>query len=112
MNNNDKKLICKDCGEEFIFKSYITEEDFSKENKEEGKQLLLKREELNKKIMKLKADGKISEIQMLEPSFLLVERLIVVLSNGNSQEAYKYNDLNYEPSRCSDCRRKLKEKTI
>lgn len=111
MNDNlkDKTIICKDCGEEFIFKAEITEKDFSELNLKEGKDLLSIRTFLEEKIENLISNGKSLEAQELQKELNILERKIISLSNGNSQEAYALYGFTNEPARCPDCRRKIKE---
>ena len=111
MNDNlkDKTIICKDCGEEFIFKAKITEKDFSELNLKEGKELLSVRSFLEEKIENLISNGKSLEAQELQKELNILEHKIIYLSNGNSQETYDFCGFTNEPARCPDCRRRIHE---
>jgi|GEM_PF-4874314 len=114
MNDNlkDKTIICKDCGEEFIFKAKITENDFPRLDVKEGEKLLSRRTFLKEKVENLISSGKSLEVKEFQEELNMLENMIVFLSNGNSQEAYSFYEFTNESARCPDCRRKIQENRI
>lgn len=102
ITNQDKIIICKDCGKEFVFPAIITVEELSKRISEEvAEQLFHKRDTLLTALAPLDDE---EERRVLTEQFYKVESTIVQLSTGNTQEAYQFRGFTKEPARCLKCR--------
>lgn len=104
MNDNlkDKTIICKDCGEEFIFKAKMIVN-------EKGKEIMSKIALLDEKIKDLNSKGKTLEACELQKELVVLEYNKQAYLNMNSQEAYALYGFTNEPARCPECRRKIQE---
>lgn len=122
----DKIIECKECGKKFVFPAKIElqavinrnlGEDLYAPSKVEFKDtfdgkmteekirfLFQKRDDLQDQIMKLNEKGESYSAKVLEQEFNILERHIIALSNGNSQEAYNFLGFTNDPVRCPECK--------
>lgn len=98
----DKILVCKDCGKEFVFPAKITVTELSREISEETAQKLLNKRDMLSMTLNLMEE--VEEKKVLSKQLYTVESAIVELSSGNTQEAYQFRGFTNDPSRCLKCR--------